>query len=159
LVFDVLALVYVMGRKWKDVNIATLALIGLLFKPINMAIMLAAAGISGFVYYPLMALLNVLVLMTVWMRPVIFSKFLPFKNRTGWTITNADDGLSLVIVLMIIFDILLLVEQAIRRFGLNITWLYDSYEFIQLGFMLASIAILWFFTTGVATKQSQFRKN
>jgi hypothetical protein len=157
LLLDVLALVYVMIIKRKDTNIVTLAFIGLLFKPINMAVMSGASCMSGFAYYPLMAMLNGLVLVTIWMRPVIFSHFGPFKNRKGWTVTNADDGLSFILILMIVFNLLLLVEQAIRRFGLNITWLYNSYEYVQLGFMLASIAILWFCTTDKAATQSQFR--
>lgn len=158
LLIDIVALAYVMVRKYKDVNIASLVLIGLLFKPVNMAVMSGAAGMSGFAYYPLVALLNGFVLVAVWMRPVIFSHFGPFKNRKGWAITNADDGLTIVLVLMIVFNVLMVVEQTIRRLGLNITWFYNSYEYVQLGFMLASIAILWFMTTDKANAQSHFRK-
>lgn len=143
--FDVLvlaSLMYCAFRRREDVNIISLCFILVIFKVVNAGIMSGAQSMRPIVYFSLMAFMNVVVLGLIWTRPSTLSQIGPFKRRSGWTITNADDMIGLVFILMIVFDILLIIEQALRYLGFDARWFYDMYEIIQLSFAIISISVL-----------------
>lgn len=143
--FDILillSLLYCAARRYEDVNIVSLCFLLSAFKLINAGIMSGAACMRPIVYFSLMAFMNILVLGLIWTRPVIFSQITPFKRRDGWKITNADDLIGLVFILMILFDVILVLEQVLRYLGLDARMFYNLYENIQLGFAIISIAVL-----------------
>ncbi|MFT4926138.1 MAG: hypothetical protein ACI8WB_002236, partial [Phenylobacterium sp.] len=109
---------------------------------VNTGIMSGVQCMRPIVYFSLMLFMNLVVLGLIWTRPITFSQIGPFKHRTGWTITNADDMIGLVFILMIVYDILLVIEQSLRYLGFDARWFYDLYENIQLGFGVISIAVL-----------------
>ncbi len=163
LVFDVVSIAaafYAMFRNRHDINIVSLITAVLLFKPINMAIMFSAACSHGLAYYSLMAMLNAYTMVVIWMRPVIFSNFGPLKkHKDGWKIIKADDAMTLILTLMIVFDLLLLVEQMLRFIWPEVTVFYDLYKILQSLFMVATITVFYFMATSDTAKQkSKYRE-
>jgi uncharacterized membrane protein len=143
--FDILmlaSLMYCAFRRRENVNIISLCLLLIIFKVVNAGIMSGAQCMRPIVYFSLMAFMNLVVLGLIWTRPITLSQIGPFKHRTGWTITKADDMIGLVFILMIIFDILLVIEQLLRYLGFDARWFYDMYEVIQLSFAVISISVL-----------------
>ena len=146
-IFDLIAmasLLYVAVRQYKDVNVLSLCIVGLIFKLVVMAIASGASAMSGFVYWPLTILVYLCFIAVVVHRPVLFSNFGPLKRRTGWAITNADDAIILVLVAMAIFNGLMFIEHVVRHTIYSIRFFYDSYEYVQIFFAMASTAILLF---------------
>ncbi len=139
------AALYVMFRNRKDINIVSLIMVLLLLKPVNMAIMFSSSCSHGLAYYPLMILLNTYTMVMIWMRPVIFSNFGPLKkHKEGWKITKADDAMTIVLTLMVIFDVLLLIEQLLRYIWPTVMFFYDLYEIAQATFAVVMIAVFYF---------------
>ncbi len=156
----IVAALYVMYRNRHDINIVSLIMVVLLFKPINMAIMFSSSCSHGLAYYSLMILLNAYTMAVIWMRPVIFSNFGPMKKlKTGWRITKADDTMTIVLTLMILFDLILLGEQLLRFVWKDITVFYDLYPFLQATFAIAMIAVFYFMAaSSKANESSKYRE-
>lgn len=162
LAFDLVSIaaaLYAMFRNRHDINIVSLITAVLLFKPVNMAIMFSSACSHGLAYYPLMIMLNAYTMMVIWMRPVIFSNFGPLKkHKEGWRITKADDTMTIILTLMILFDLALLIEQILRFAWPTITVFYDMYEILQVVFAASIISVFYFMaTSSQANEQSTFR--
>lgn len=146
-IFDLVAIgafVYVAIRQWKDINILSLCLIGIVFKLIVTALGTGAGCMNGFAYWPLTLLVCILCAREIVNRPVTFSNLGRLKKRTDWAITNADDAILLVMALMIIFNSFVLVEHIIRHTIYPVQFLYDNYEKVQAAFTVISTAILLF---------------
>lgn len=161
--FDILillSLAYCAIRRYKDVNIVSLCTLLVAFKLVNAGIMSGTESMRPIVYFSLMALINIFVLALIWTRPVVFSQITPFKRRKGWKITNADDMLGFIFLLMILFDVVLIGEQTLRYLGFDARMFYDLYENIQLGFAIISIAVLMgIISNDKTTNDSRLRGN
>ena len=146
----VLALTYIMARR-PDVNTITLALIILLSRVIDTVIFnYNLAESSGFVYYPLLLISNLVAVAAIWTRPVLFSKLSLWKNSKNFAITHQDDVLAMLFIFQAGFMFLLLVEHGLRRvndwMANNFLMLYNAMPAVQLLSTIVLFAILYYMT-------------
>lgn len=158
----VATVVFVMLRR-RDINTVTLAVTILIIKILSRLLLFNTHGMSGFIVYPLLLLMDLLAVYLLWFRPVIFSKYGgPFKNKPGYAITNQDEVMWVLYGLNGIFMLLMTLEHASRKIN---TWLYEnsrllynSYETIQFLFMVGGLVVLYYMTHDNSKAQRSTRK-
>ena len=146
----ILALTYIMARR-PDVNTITLALIILLSRVIDIAVFNYNLNeLSGFVYYPLLLISNLVAVAAIWTRPVLFSRLSPWKNNKNFAVTHQDNVLAMLFIFQAGFMFLLLVEHGLRRvndwMANNFLMLYNAMPAVQLLSTIVLFAILYYMT-------------
>lgn len=159
-VFDLIgftALTYVAVRK-SDINTLTLIIILVIADLIPILTFYLNPDISGYSFYSLLFTIDVLIILTVWLRPFILFRYGPtfIKNNKNIALTHQDSVMAIVFTLHAIFQLCLFFEHLLRHLddigfeGLFGQWkpmfFYNMYPVAQFGFSILVLMVLYFMT-------------
>lgn len=133
-----------------DINTVTLGVILLAVRLIERLLLFDMHDLNGFIVYPLILILDILTVIMIWFRPVLFSNYGPFKGKSGYAVTRQDNAMWVLFALNAIFMLLMTLEHATRQVN---TWLFENsrllynlYETIQLVFIVTGFVVLYYMT-------------